>query len=714
MRRLLIVAAVLVCALRASADAPVDVGASSTSSGASGELAADLGTIRDGNTLASPRANRMSIRDNHVNLTPDPTCANQSSNFMTWIDTNETSGVFDPTLCAGSSTWFDVPNTGASVIANGQTLLGTGSGAATYGKVDHNYLNLGDTYPITGVWNVADGALIGPRNTDSTCTTIGILEAQQCWATDKDILYVADGSGPVWLDPYKLQAVTVSSNGTGTPATFNLDPTSRYIEVTCNDTDGCDGTLQETSAKEMRHVTVLNVSANRVRFNDVTNVLTLVGGTLLLNQWGATQLVYEGTRWLEIGNGMRVGTTVPSTCAVGDPLYFDTDALPGQRLQLCVATNTWVGVDSAIGSEVDASEMAATLVFAGQEVDLNTNSGNSLRLPITASNPASNGSIAVDSTSPFGLKWYASGAVRGLSDYAYLPGRAGSQSLYGGDSSAATLSLNLFGANRSDGSDDGILNLNGGGAASNGRGAGITLYGNEAIAGIQGGNLVIAAGNVSPGVIYFNTASSSTRMAIENDGSVCLGGIATCAGTIGIDGTAARTFGMENHSTAGSAGNTLTINAGGSGTSSNLNGGDLVLASGRATGNGGAKLDFQTVDSNQGTGTTTRAAATRFRLRDGHVVALGTAPTVATCGTSPSAVTGTDTAGYVTTGTGTVNSCAVTFAKAFTTNKPACTLFFTGSANGIRPTSVSTSGFTATFSASSPSLEFGWTCVGME
>lgn len=415
---------------------------------------------------------------------------------------------------------------------------------------------------------------------------------------------------------------------------------------------------------------------------------------------------------LEVPNS----TTALSTCTVGQ-IKQDTDATAGNRLLMCVATDTPVGIDNPFGAEIDASELAATLTFAGQELDLNTNSGNALRLPITASNPASNGSIVVDSTAPYELEWYAGSAVRGLSNYAYLPGRAGGQTLIGGDGSAATQALTLLGSARSDGSDDGLVNIFGGGSSSRDRGAGITVYGNEAVGGFQGGNLAIVAGNTTPsgnlypGIISFATANNSTRMVIENDGSVCVGPITSCTGTIGIDGTAARTFGMENHSTAGSAGNTLTINAGGSGSNSNLNGGDLVLASGRATGNGAAKIDFQTVDANQGSGSSARSAATRLRLRDGHVVALGTAPTASGCGTSPT-IAGTDVAGRITIGA-TPGTCVITFAKAFTTNAPSCVVNNQTSAVTNRATSVGTSSFTISGTLTASDV-IAWHCIGYE
>ncbi len=56
----------------------------------------------------------------------------------------------------------------------------------------------------------------------------------------------------------------------------------------------------------------------------------------------------------------------------------------------------------------------------------------------------------------------------------------------------------------------------------------------------------------------------------------------------------------------------------------------------------------------------------------GHFVTSGSAPSVGSCGSSPS-VSGSDTAGLVTTGGGGPTSCVVTFAAAFS-NAPRCTI----------------------------------------
>ena len=371
MRRLICaVACVLALPLMVRADAPTDVGGGFTSSGASGEAATDKLSVRNNNTLSSPRANFVGIRENAVNLTPDPTCANATAGFITIIDTDETASTYAVKLCAGTSTLFSVPNVGTDVIANGEVLRGTGAGTGDFGKVTAAYLDLTDNFVVTGTVNMSGGSFIVQRNTDTNCATIGIVEGQLCWATDTDILYGANGSAALRIDPYRTQAVSVSSNGNGTAATFNLDPAARYVEITCNDTDGCDGTLQETSAWEPRHVTIVNLSANRVRFTDVANVLTLAGTPTYLPQYGTLVLVYEGTRWVQQQAPLRI---LSNGTVVGGALGVDYD--PRFSLVLNPTGNIVVtpGTAFTMVGDIDKADLPAVTVFDDEANDFGAN-----------------------------------------------------------------------------------------------------------------------------------------------------------------------------------------------------------------------------------------------------------------------------------------------------------------------------------------------------
>lgn len=147
-------------------------------------------------------------------------------------------------------------------------------------------------------------------------------------------------------------------------------------------------------------------------------------------------------------------------------------------------------------------------------------------------------------------------------------------------------------------------------------------------------------------------------------------------GDVGIYGSGARYIRMERHPTANTAGNDLTIQAGGATSgATDKDGGILALVSGTATGDGESRIVFQTVQSAQGTGTTDRSPVTMMQLDEGNHLEFLAGPTISVasgCGTGPSAGTGyTDIQGKITMGTGTVTSCVLNFGKTWT-NAPAC------------------------------------------
>lgn len=115
----------------------------------------------------------------------------------------------------------------------------------------------------------------------------------------------------------------------------------------------------------------------------------------------------------------------------------------------------------------------------------------------------------------------------------------------------------------------------------------------------------------------------SEKMRIVSGGSV---GIGTTTPTylLSLGGEAARTIGMER-TTAGTNGFGLTLLAGGAkSATSNLNGGNLTLSSGTATGTGSSNLYFQTAAAGA-TGTADRAPATAMTILGSGNVGIGTA-----------------------------------------------------------------------------------------
>lgn len=152
-----------------------------------------------------------------------------------------------------------------------------------------------------------------------------------------------------------------------------------------------------------------------------------------------------------------------------------------------------------------------------------------------------------------------------------------------------------------------------------------------------------------------------------------LGVTATTALT--VVGTSAQTILQARNSTAGTAGQGLTLDAGGSiaGTS-NLAGGNLTLQSGISTGTGSSSLIFKTADVGASASTDNTRTTKATLDNKGHLgFANTTAPTVGSCGGgSPAVASGsTDTAGELTEGT-TATGCTLTFANSGYTTAPKC------------------------------------------
>jgi hypothetical protein len=104
-------------------------------------------------------------------------------------------------------------------------------------------------------------------------------------------------------------------------------------------------------------------------------------------------------------------------------------------------------------------------------------------------------------------------------------------------------------------------------------------------------------------------------------------------------------------------------------------------------------------------------ATDKLTLGAGRIVTTGADPVISSCGTTPSII-GSDMAGKVTIGSGVTTSCTVTFAKAYTTNAPACTIAGDNSAVTYAATTT-TDALTITSSADMASDVISYICVGL-
>jgi len=96
-----------------------------------------------------------------------------------------------------------------------------------------------------------------------------------------------------------VDARTIADDGAGTNAVLTLNPTSSNVEITCNDTNGCDITMGETGVLDGTIVRIVNVSTNTVNFADTAGV-SEIAGAFAAGQYDALSLEYVVNTWVEI------------------------------------------------------------------------------------------------------------------------------------------------------------------------------------------------------------------------------------------------------------------------------------------------------------------------------------------------------------------------------------------------------------------------------
>lgn len=168
-----------------------------------------------------------------------------------------------------------------------------------------------------------------------------------------------------------------------------------------------------------------------------------------------------------------------------------------------------------------------------------------------------------------------------------------------------------------------------------------TFTSNQIISTTDNTNAALRVTQLGTGLslrIEDETNPDATPFVVDASGNV---GIATASPStiLGIGGNAARSVSMERHTTSNTAGNNLTVQAGGATSgATDKAGGNLVLASGTATGTGSSSIVFQTPTAGT-TGTSDRSPAQVASLSSSGLALSG-----ATSGTitlTPTAVAGT-------------------------------------------------------------------------
>jgi hypothetical protein len=103
--------------------------------------------------------------------------------------------------------------------------------------------------------------------------------------------------GPKLILP--VQTISVADNGIpASPAAFTLTPTKAYVEITCNDPDGCNATFDKSQATQGYVAKLINISANTVNYAKTAG-LSQLAAAFAAGQWSTLTVVYAADRWVE-------------------------------------------------------------------------------------------------------------------------------------------------------------------------------------------------------------------------------------------------------------------------------------------------------------------------------------------------------------------------------------------------------------------------------
>jgi hypothetical protein len=367
------------------------------------------------------------------------------------------------------------------------------------------------------------------------------------------------------------------------------------------------------------------------------------------------------------------GPSLPSTCQIGQ-LYFNTAAPLGTNVFSCASPNTWTGVGSGYNYVLP---QASSTILGGITIPspsgLNISSGNLSVIYGIAPNTAAQGN---DSRITGALQ-----ATNNLGDLANVTTALQNLKLTG------TSPLSISAPTTGNAATATRLLAPPTGCAFGQYTTGVATSGNAICAQVQYSQVSGAPS------AYTLPAATTTAL-----GGVMVGsGLSISSGTLSANiGTAAGTVASGNDGRiagAVQASNNLSdvVNVNTALQNLKLTGTNVVTIASGTTGNAA------TATSLQGTGP--------LRIVGG----INTAMVVQSCGSSPT-IAGSDSAGLVVVGSGTVTSCTIPFASAFT-NPPICTANDNTDFLVLKPT-TSTTTLTLSAQSSFGSDTLSYICIG--
>jgi len=141
----------------------------------------------------------------------------------------------------------------------------------------------------------------------------------------------------------RASTLTIADNGGGTAASGTvLVAEAGYVEVDCQDSNGCTVTVSESGANEGADLTIMQVSASpgNLTISDSSAVVELLNGTAyVFAQYEALTLKYVGDRWVETSRTQFAGAETASSVATLTNKTLDAE---GTGNSLTVPFTRWI------------------------------------------------------------------------------------------------------------------------------------------------------------------------------------------------------------------------------------------------------------------------------------------------------------------------------------------------------------------------------------
>lgn len=214
---------------------------------------------------------------------------------------NQITGIADQVLripADGGATTFGTVDLSKAAAITGNLSVGNG-GTGLGGTPSNGQIPIGNGtgYTLTGVTGTTNQITV----TNGVGTiTLSMPQNIHSGATPTFAGETLTGSQTATLYISTKQTITVADDAIpASPALVTITPVSTYIEVTCNDADGCNATMGEGGISAGSLIFIVNISANALNFADTPGISELAGA-FAEGQYDSISMVYATDRWVEL------------------------------------------------------------------------------------------------------------------------------------------------------------------------------------------------------------------------------------------------------------------------------------------------------------------------------------------------------------------------------------------------------------------------------